>query len=39
VLSSFVLKSTAFYSRSQPEYPNFLSALPINDKLRERIAF
>src|SRR5271167_4264019 len=40
--NSFVdieLKSNAFYSRSQSEYPHFFSVLPIGDEFRERIVF
>src|SRR5271163_4219776 len=40
VFASFIfLKSNAFYSRSQSEYPHFFSVLPIGDEFRERIVF
>ncbi len=35
----YILKSAAFCSRSQSEYPHFFDVLPINDEFRERIAF
>ncbi len=37
--TNYILKSTAFCSRHQSEYPHFLYVLAIEDEFRERIAF